>query len=101
MSAEQNNRFKDLQMKNQKVIEGAMKINAQIEHAQETRKKLKEAAKKKFDEDDLDKIKAKAALWKQENDNINNELESNVNKIELEVQLKGAIIKQAQQNPDN
>lgn len=101
MSAEQNNRFKDLQMKNQKVTEGAMKINAQIEHAQETRKKLKEAAKKKFDEEDLDKIKEKAALWKQENDNINNQLEADINKVELEVQLKSAIIKQAQQNPDN
>lgn len=97
MSVEQENRFKELQARNKKVTEGAMKINTQIEHARETRAKLKEAAQKKFNESDLDKIKEMAALWDKENDAINDKLEQDINRVEAAVEAKMAIMKQINQ----
>jgi hypothetical protein len=96
MSAEQENRFKEIQAKNQKATEGALKVNAQIEHARETITKLQDAAEKKFGERDLDKIKEKLQFWKQENDNINNRSAESVEKVNNEVILKQNLIREAQ-----
>jgi DNA polymerase III delta prime subunit len=98
MSTEQEKRFQDLQIKNQKVAESAIKINTQIEHAQETRAKLQEAAQKKFGESDLEKLKEMAALWKKENEDRLNAFEQDINNLTIEVQSKSELIKQIQQN---
>lgn len=98
MSIEQEKRLQDLQNKNQKVSENAMKINTQIEHAQETLEKLKEMALKKFGKTDLNELKALAELWNKENEEKLQEYESNINKLADEVQQKYTLIKQIQQN---
>lgn len=97
MSTEQEKKFQELQQKNQKVSENAIKINAQIEHAQETRAKLKEAAQRKFGESDLEKLKIMSEKWKDENKKALNEFEEQINNKILEVQNKTNLIKQIQQ----
>lgn len=97
MSKEQEQRFQEMQMKNQKVKEHAMKINAQIEHAQETSIKLKEAALKKFGESDLNKLKEMLSSWDQENEAILKTYQEDGLKLSQEVQNKDNLIKQIQQ----
>lgn len=98
MSTEQEIRFHELKSKNQKISEQAIKINTQIESAQENRAKLKEAAQKKFGESDLAKLKEKAAQWQSENEAKLNAYEEAIKNLELEVQSKNSLIKQIQQN---
>lgn len=96
MSAEQEKRFHELQAKNQKVMESAIRINAQIEHAQAELDKRKEAAQKKFGESDLDKLKQMAAQWRSENQKALDDYEAQLNEMEAEVKSKEALIRQIQ-----
>lgn len=97
MSTEQEKKFNELQMKNQKIAENVIKINTQIEHAQQTREKLKEAALKKFGESDLEKLKEMAQKWEKENEEALSKFEAEIEKKALEVQSKANLIKQIQQ----
>lgn len=59
--------IKELQSKNQKVVEGAIKINTQIESAQVNHKKTQELAISKFQTANTEELKAKVEAWKAEN----------------------------------
>lgn len=67
MSNEVEQNLKELQSKNQKVVEGAIKINAQIESAQVNYKKTQELAISKFETANTEELRAKVAAWKAEN----------------------------------
>lgn len=98
MSTSQEAKFKEIQAKNQKIAENAVRINTQIENAQETYEKLKTAAIKKFSESDIEKLKSMRTSWLEENDRKLKEWEEKTNQKEAEVAAKGQLIKQIQQN---
>ncbi len=97
MSADQEKRFQELQTASQKISEQIIKINTQIEHAEQTRDKLKEAAQQKFGESDLDKLKEMATKWHNENEKALDELEETIKQRSIEVENKNSLIRQIQQ----
>lgn len=97
MSTEQEKKFQELQIANQKISEQAIKINTQIEQAQQTRDKLKEAAQQKFGESDLEKLKEMAHKWHSENESALSKFEEQIKQREIEVQNKNDLIRQIQQ----
>jgi hypothetical protein len=97
MSKENELKFKELQTKSQKVSESAIKINAQIENAQQNHKKLQETAQLKFQTSNLDELKQLLANWKKENIERLTKFEADVNKVEADVNEKIRLIKEISQ----
>lgn len=89
--------FKELQNKNQKIVEGAIKINTQIETAQINYKKLQETALAKFGSSDLEELKNKVAIWKEENNKRFEEAKDKVNKLESNYNETARLIKEIQE----
>lgn len=89
-------KFEEVQNKAQKINEGAIKLNTQIESGHETLKKAQELAFKKFGTSDLEELKAKAQEWENENLSKFTTLEAKTNEKEKEVNEKNNIIKEIQ-----
>lgn len=83
MSNEIEQSFKDLQNKSQKIIEGAIKVNTQIETAQVNYKKLQEVALSKFESSNLEELKEKVTQWKAENKRRYDVAKDQVAKLEM------------------
>lgn len=97
MSNEIEQNFKDLQNKNQKIKEGAIKINTQIETAQVNYKKLQETALAKFESSNIEELKAKVATWKEENKRRFEEAKDKVTKLESNYNETVRLIKEIQE----
>lgn len=98
MSHEQHQqKFQELQQKTQKVIESAIKLNAQIEGAQENYQRLEEIGLKKYQTTDLEELKATATRWYQQNEERLLKAQERVQSVAQETEDKGRIIKQVQQ----
>ena len=98
MSQDIKKKFEDLQIRAQKVNEGAIKLNTQIENAQDNLQKVKEAAQKKYGTSDLEKLKEMAVQWERENEEKVIKFEEQVTSLEKEVTEKTNLIKQIQTN---
>lgn len=83
MSNEIEQNFKDLQSKSQKIVEGAIKVNTQIETAQVNYKKLQEVALSKFESSNLEELKEKVTQWKAENKRRYDVAKEQVAKLEM------------------
>lgn len=97
MSNEIEQNFKDLQSKNQKISEGAIKINTQIETAQVNYKKLQELAMSKFDKSDIEELKTTLAEWKEENKKRYEVAREKVIKLEINYNETVRLIKEIQE----
>ena len=97
MSNEIEQGFKDLQNKSQKIVEGAIKINTQIETAQVNYKKLQEIALAKFESSNLDELKAKVASWKEKNKQRYEQAKEQVSKLESNYNETVRLIKEIQE----
>lgn len=98
MSQDIKKKFDDLQSRAQKVNESAIKLNTQIENAQENLQKVREAAQKKYGTSDLEKLKSMAEQWEKENEEKVFKFEEQVTSLEKEVLEKTNLIKQIQTN---
>lgn len=98
MSQDIKKKFEDLQVRAQKVNESAIKLNTQIENAQENLKKVKEAAQKKYGTSDLNELREMAIKWENENEEKVLKFEEQVINLEKEVTEKTNLIKQIQTN---
>lgn len=85
--------FEELQQKHQQLNAQAIKINTQIEHAQENLKSLKETALKKYGTDDLNELKTMARDLAQQNKQQMENFSDNVFSLEKEVLHKQQLIK--------
>lgn len=94
----QEQKLQELQTKNQRAAENAIRLNTQIEHAQEQLSKLRELALQKFGENDLEKLKEKAASWEKTNEEKLNEYEKKIMDLGTEITNKHNAIKQIQQS---
>lgn len=83
MSNEIEQNFKDLQSKSQKIVEGAIKVNTQIETAQVNYKKLQELALNKYESSNIEELKDKVTKWKAENKRRYDVAKDQVNKLEM------------------
>lgn len=83
MSNEIEQNFKDLQSKSQKIVEGAIKVNTQIETAQVNYKKLQEVALSKYESANLEELKDKVTKWKAENKRRYDSAKEQVAKLEM------------------
>lgn len=97
MSNEIEQNFKELQNKNQKIAEGAIKINTQIESAQVNYKKLQEGATAKFETSDIEKLKETLAKWKEENKKRFEVASEKVKKLESNYNETVRLIKEIQE----
>ncbi len=97
MSNEIEQNFKELQNKNQKIAEGAIKINTQIESAQVNYKKLQEIATSKFETSDIEKLKETLAKWKEENKKRYEVASEKVKKLESNYNETVRLIKEIQE----
>lgn len=91
-----NQQFKELQSKSQKITEGVIKVNTQIESSEENLKKIQEQAIAKFGTSDLDELKKLLASWESENINQLNEFEKNVLDLEQTYNDTVSLIKKVQ-----
>ena len=89
-------KFKELQTKSQKIAEGAIKVNAQIETAQTNYQKIQEIAKAKFETTDLEELKALKENWNSENLKRYNDAENKVNRAEANLNETNRLIKEIQ-----
>lgn len=89
-------KFEDLQNKAQKINEGVIKLNTQVESGHEALKKAQELAIKKFGTSNLEELKEMAQKWKDENISKITTLESKTNEKEKEINEKNNIIKEIQ-----
>lgn len=94
----QEQKLQELQTKNQRAAENAIKINTQIENAQEQLNRLKNLALQKFGESDLQKLKEKADEWKRTNEEKLTEYEKQIMELGTEIMSKHNAIKQIQQS---
>lgn len=97
MSNEIEQSFKDLQNKNQKIAEGAIKINTQIETAQVNYKKLQELAIAKFETAGIEELKVTLAKWKEENKKRYEVASEKVKKLESNYNETVRLIKEIQE----
>jgi predicted nucleic acid-binding Zn-ribbon protein len=97
MSQTQEERFNALRERKQQVAEKAVKINVQIENAQERLKKLSEEAERRFGKSDLESLKIMAQQWKDENESRLAKYEEEIIALEKEVNEKSELIKQTQE----
>lgn len=97
-SSQHENRFKELQERNKKISESAIKLNAQIENAQENHKKLQSMAMTKFGTSDIEELKKLLLSQEQQNETELAEFEQQITSLEKEVTQKNQIIRQIQQS---
>jgi hypothetical protein len=64
---EQLAELKEIQSKNQKISDGALRFNLQLENFQENYKKIIEQADQKFDTHNIEELEAKYNLYLEEN----------------------------------
>lgn len=98
MSQEQQQKFQELQAKSQKITEGAIKLNTQIETAQERFKELQDAALKKFGTSDLEELKTMAIQWREQNEQRLKEYATQIDNLEFKVNQTNQLIRQIQQS---
>jgi predicted nuclease with TOPRIM domain len=98
MSQEQQDKFQELQTKSQKITEGAIKLNAQIESAHERFKELQQAALSKFGTSDLEELKAMAIQWREQNEQRLKEYANQIENLEFQVNQTNQLIRQIQQS---
>lgn len=97
MSNEIEQGFKDLQHKNQKIAEGAIKVNTQIETAQINYKKLQEIALSKFQHSGIEELKTILATYKAENQKRFEIASQKVHKLENNYNETLRLIKETQE----
>lgn len=97
MSNQLEKDFKELQNKNQKIAEGAIKINTQIETAQLNYQKLQELAVAKFGTSDIDSIKELMEKWKKSNQDSYDLAYEKVKKLESNYNETVRLIKDIQE----
>lgn len=95
---EQAKIFKEIQEKSNQVIQGAMKVNVQIENAQDNYKKYSQIADQKFESHDVAELEAKKEKQLYENNVMLTEFKQKVTQKELEVTEKNRLMKQIQQS---
>ena len=91
-------KFRELQEKSKKIIEGAIQINTKIESARETHQKLAQVAQEKYGTSDVEELNDKLQSWQEENDTQVAKYQEAVDSLEKEVTEKSALIKQIQQS---
>jgi hypothetical protein len=94
---QQLNQIKELQSKNQKISEGAIRVNAQIENSQENYSKVVEIATKKFNTHDIEALKQLSIKWAEDNARRIEAAQLISDQKTAEVEEKTRMIKQIQQ----
>lgn len=87
-------KFKELQNKSKTVTEQAIRINAQLEAAQNNFKKLQENAIKKYGTSDIQELRKILKEKEDENEKTLSSFEEELKKIEEDVNLKAKIIQE-------
>lgn len=95
---EQLNEFKELQLQSKTVSDNALRLNYQIETAQENNKKLIEAADKKFNTHDIDELLKMKESWIADNTNRLAQWKHKILTKAEEVAEKQRLIKHIQQS---
>jgi len=90
-------KYRELQEKSKKIIEGAIQINTKIEAAREAHVKLAQVAQEKFETSDVSELITKKNVWEEENDSEVAGYEKKVEGLGAEVNEKASLIKQIQQ----
>jgi molecular chaperone GrpE (heat shock protein) len=93
---QQLNQIKELQSKNQKISEGAIRVNAQIENSQENYSKVVEIATK-FNTHDIEALKQLSIKWAEDNARRIEAAQLISDQKTAEVEEKTRMIKQIQQ----
>lgn len=87
-------KFEDLQKRAQKINEAGIKLNTQIEHAQQVLSKIKENALKLYKTDNLDELKRLEEQQTKENLDTIAQFEADILAKEKEINEKIELIKQ-------
>lgn len=90
--------FKELQAKSKSVSEHAIRLNTQIENAQENYRKLVDAADKKFNTHNTEELKAMLQSWAEDNAKRLENWSRAINAKAAEVEEKNRAMKSIQQN---
>lgn len=95
---EQEKEFKEIQERSNQVIQGAIKVNLQIENSQENYRKYSQISDQKFQSHNVEELKSKKERELQENNIMLTTYKQKVLQKELEVTEKNRLMKQIQQS---
>lgn len=98
MHLEPENKLIELKQKHKQISDSAIKLNTQIENAQDNYKKLQALALSKFGTSDVEELKNLLVKWTEQNAESLNNFEKEINQLEFEVNSKNNLIKQIQQS---
>ncbi len=91
-------KFKELQEKSKKIIQGAIQINTKIEAARENHQRLAQIAQEKYSTSNVDELKSLLKDWEEENASQLEKYELAVTSLEKEVNEKSALINSIKQS---
>lgn len=91
-------KFRELQEKSKKIVQGAIQINTKIEAARENHQKLAQIAQEKYETSDVNELKELLKSWQEENAAQVEKYEQAVNDLEKEVNEKSELINSIKQS---